>query len=113
MGQAGPEELRGWHGNRVTVCLCRDYLEMSLPPRKKRQDPGAWQLGLSHVYTFPSKFHHTVQEKEELNRMELYHMDVFIFVLQSKCPAESIDSSGKTALHYAGNCHSFICRLLP
>lgn len=58
-------------------------------------------MGLIHVYTFPHKSHHTVQEKDERNRMELYYMDVFISVLQSKCPAESVDSSGKTALHYA------------
>lgn len=64
-----------------------------------------WQLGLIHIYTF--------QEKDELNRMELDYMHLFILVLQSKCPAESIDSSGKTPLHYAGNLHSLMCLLLP
>lgn len=57
----------------------------------------------------------TLQVNDELSRIcvGILVYDLFIFVLQSKCPAESIDSSGRTALHYAGNFHSFVCLLLP
>lgn len=78
----------------------------------KPHAPGAQQLGLIQVYTLLSKLHHTLQEKDELNRTEIYYTYLLTFVLQSKCPAESIDSSGKTALHYAGNFPS-LCFLLP